>query len=169
MKRRRAFTLVETLMTMTMGSSLMLLAIGLVHQSMSTSKLAKLRGEHDRSIARLAQQFRRDVHSASEIQSCAPEKVTLSMNDGSTVTFKVEGTKVTWEKVSVDSVVAREWFQFDTRCNAKFAEHSKPKGVVLTVERKVEGAEALALPVDLRVLAAVGRWQLLERIGKELP
>ena len=34
MMRRRAFTLVEMLMTMTMGCSLMLLAIGLVHQSM---------------------------------------------------------------------------------------------------------------------------------------
>ena len=57
MNRRKAFTLVEMLMTMTMGSSLMLLAIGLVHQSMSMSKLAKIRGEHDRSLARLAERF----------------------------------------------------------------------------------------------------------------
>ena len=41
MNRNRAFTLVEVLLTLTMGSSLMILAIGLVHQSLSLSKLGK--------------------------------------------------------------------------------------------------------------------------------
>jgi prepilin-type N-terminal cleavage/methylation domain-containing protein len=168
MKRRKAFTLVEMLMTMTMGSSLMLLAIGLVHQAMSMSKLAKVRGEHDHSLARLALQFRSDVHLAPELVSAAPDSVHLKLADESTVTYKREAANVTREKTGLGSEVARELFRLDERCVVTFANETNPDRVVLLVERRVEIAE-VSSPVDLRVVAVVGRWQQLEKAGGNRP
>ncbi len=167
MKKRRAFTLVELLTTMTMGSSVMLLAIGLVHQSMSMSKLAKVRWEHDQSLARLAERFRSDVHSASALISASTKSLSLKL-DESTVVYKYDAAQVTWEKTSPHSAVARETFRFDERCAANFASQAHPNRVVLQVERQVESTEVPSR-VDLRVVAVVGRWQQLERVGGNLP
>ncbi len=168
MIKRNAFTLVELLTTMTMGSSLMLLAVGLVHQSMSMSKLAKIRGEHDQSLARLAQQFRSDVHTASELISISSESLTLRLTDESMVIYKRESANVTWAKTGLSSEVAHETFRFDERCLATFTKQSNPNRVVLQIERPVESTE-FSPPVDLRVIAVVGRWHQLEQAGDKLP
>jgi prepilin-type N-terminal cleavage/methylation domain-containing protein len=168
MKRRNAFTLVEMLMTMTMGSSLMLLAIGLVHQSMSMSKLAKVRGEHDQTLARLAQQFRSDVHLASELISVSADSIHLKLADETTVTYKGEAANLARVKTGPGSDIARELFRFDERCTATFASEAKPERAVLQVERRVESAE-ISSAVDLRVAAVVGRWQQLEQAGGNQP
>ena len=164
MKRRNAFTLVEMLMTMTMGSSLMLLAIGLVHQSMSMSKLAKIRGEHDQSLARLTQQFRVDVHLASELTSVSTDLLSLKFADNSLVTYKYGAANVTREKTGPGSEVARELFRFDERCLVTFANQLSPNRVVVQVERRMENTEVPS-PIDLQVVAVVGRWQHLQKAG----
>jgi prepilin-type N-terminal cleavage/methylation domain-containing protein len=161
MKQRKAFTLVELLMTMTMGSSLMLLAIGLVHQSMSMSKLAKIRGDHDRTLARLAQQFRSDIHRATELVSVSNDAVKLKLVEESYVTYKRDAAIVTRELMVPTGVEARELFRFDEWCTATFSSQSVPLRIRLQVERKLEHSE-IPLPVDLRVEAVVGRWQTLE-------
>ncbi len=160
--RRRAFTLVEMLMTMTMGSSLMLLAIGLVHQSMSMSKLSKTRGEHDRSLARLAQQFRSDVHLASALVSVSSDAVSLKLADESTVTYERAAANVTRATSGPNAEVARELFSFDERCVATFAAEANQSRVRLQIERRLENTEVPS-PIDLRVIASVGRWQSLEK------
>ncbi len=168
MKPRKAFSLVEMLMTMTMGSSLMLLAIGLVHQSMSMSKLAKIRGEHAGSLDRLAQHFRGDVHAAAEVVSVSSDLISLKLADESTVTYKVEGSNVTREKTGPGTEVARELFRFDERCCATFASQASPQRIAVQVERRLENTEVVA-PIDLSVVAVVGRWQQLEQTGGILP
>ena len=164
MKQRKAFTLVELLTTMTVGSSIMLLAIGLVHQSMSMSKLAKNRWEHDQSLARLTQQFRNDVHSASEVILASEKSLSLKLADSSIVTYKCEAESVSWEKASPDAEVARDTFRFNEGCVPAFSTQTEPERIVLQVERKLESTE-FARPVDLRVVAVVGRWQQLEKVG----
>jgi prepilin-type N-terminal cleavage/methylation domain-containing protein len=164
MKQRRAFTLVELLTTMTIGSSIMLLAIGLVHQSMSMSKLNKARWEHDQSLARLAQQFRSDVHAASEVISVSAESLLLKLDDGSLVTYKRDAGGVILEKASSASASARDVFRLSADCQAVFVLQTDPNRIVLQVERSVENTE-FQPPVDLRVVAMVGRWKQLEQGG----
>ena len=162
MRRSRAFTLVEMLMTMTMGSSLMLLAIGLVHQSMAVSKLSKTREEHSRSLARLAQQFRSDVHLATALVSVSPDSVSLQLADESTVIYQRDAANVTRETSGPNREMARELYSFDERCVATFANEADPNRVRLQVERRLENTEVPS-QLDLRVIAVVGRWQLLEK------
>ena len=48
MSKREAFTLVELTVTMSAGSAMMILAIGLLHQSMSLATVARQRADHQR-------------------------------------------------------------------------------------------------------------------------
>lgn len=168
MKPRSAFTLVELLMSLTMGGSVMLLAIGLVHQSMSMSKLSKVRWEHDQSTARLAQQFRNDVHFASALTSASADLVELKLTDDSTITYKCEAARVIWEKTSSGSEVARELFQFDEGSRVTFSKEANPERVALQLVRQSERTE-FPSRVELRVVSIVGRWQQLERSGGSQP
>lgn len=163
MKQRSAFTLVELLTTLTLGSSIMLLAIGLVHQSMSMSKLAKVRWEHDQASARLAQLFRSDAHMAAELISLSPDSVSLKLIDGSVVNYKSQDSNVTWEKTSPNSEKSREKFSFEANCRAAFQRVESPDRIVLQLERQSENTE-LAPRVDLRIVSIIGRWQQLQEL-----
>jgi prepilin-type N-terminal cleavage/methylation domain-containing protein len=168
MYQRKGFTLVELLTTMTMGSSIMLLAIGLVHQSMTMSKLAKVRWEHDQSLARLAQQFRSDVHAAAEVTSISAESLSLKLPDNSAITYKFEADTLRWQKTSPSTDVAHDTFRFSPGCTGVFSLQEDSKFIVLHLERRLDSSEFLP-PVDLRVVAAIGRWTQLEQAGGALP
>lgn len=62
MRHRAAHTLVELVVSMTVGSALMVLAVGLLHQSLSLASTARTRANQFRTLDRLAQDFRRDAH-----------------------------------------------------------------------------------------------------------
>jgi prepilin-type N-terminal cleavage/methylation domain-containing protein len=162
MKRRRGFTLSEMLVTLTTGSSLMLLAIGLVHQSFSLSKLAKTRSEHERSIARMALQFRSDAHSAVELTAVSADSVVLKMPDHSAVSYRCDAANVTRQHDGKDVEVARDVFPLDENCSVTFASQAAPSRALLQIERRLKNSE-IASKVDLRVVAVIGRWQELEQ------
>lgn len=164
MNRRSAFTLVEMLMTMTVGSSLMLLAIGLVHQSLSMSKLAKTRGDHDRSLAWLAQQFRSDSHLTSELISVSSVGMSMKLVDESVVTYQWNAPTVSREQSGPGRDTARESFRLDEACIAAFASLDHPSRAVIQVERKIANTEVPS-PMDMRIVAVVGRWHQLVHSG----
>jgi hypothetical protein len=92
----------------------------------------------------------------------------LKLADESAVTYKSDAANVTREKNGPGTEVARELFRFDERCEAAFASQSSPSRVVLQVERRLENTEVPS-PIDLRVVAVVGRWRQLEQTGGNLP
>jgi hypothetical protein len=49
-----------------------------------------------------------------------------------------------------------------------FSHQADPKCIVLHVERRLDSTEFLP-PVDLRIVAAIGRWTQLEQTGGALP
>jgi len=162
MKRSKAFSLIEMLMTMTMGSSLMLLAIGLVHQSLSLSKLGKARSEHDNSLNRLAQQFRSDAHSASAVLAASAESLQLSMPDSTTVTYRAEESSVRREQTALEGPQSHERFQFEPLCNIQFRVPADSSLAQFQLERNFKNHE-FPVRIDLQVIAQVGRWQKLEQ------
>ncbi len=162
MKRTKAFSLVEMLMTMTMGSSLMLLAIGLVHQSLSLSKIGKARSEHDNSVNRLAHQFRTDVHSASAALAASADSLQLTMSNSTTVTYRATESSVERQQTAIAGPQAYERFQFESLCSVHFSVPENPSLAQFELERNFKD-EALPARVDLLVIAHVGRWQQLEQ------
>ncbi len=162
MNRNKAFTLVEMLMTMTMGSSLMLLAIGLVHQSLSLSKLGKSRGEHDSNVNRFAQQFRSDVHSAKILQAVSAKSLQLTMPDSTTVSYYAEESSVRREQTSIEGPQANDRFCFEPLCNIQFQPIADSQLVQFHLERRFKNHE-LPARIDLQVIAQTARWLELEQ------
>ncbi|MEC8555275.1 MAG: hypothetical protein VXZ82_09755 [Planctomycetota bacterium] len=65
---RDAFTLIETVMSLTIGSLIVLLAVGLIHKSFHLSKAAKSRSELSVGFDRMADTLRTDLYSADSYQ-----------------------------------------------------------------------------------------------------
>ena len=85
MTRRNGSTLVELVLSMSAGSAIMLLAISLVHQTMTLTEKSRHRSDNNRTLDQLAHHFRRDVHLAAEINVDANDTLSIKSTDGSQV------------------------------------------------------------------------------------
>lgn len=67
-RHQRAFTLIEVLVAVTIGSMLMMSAVTLIHTTMQVSQASKQRVESQRLHSRFMQQFRRDIWLAEHVE-----------------------------------------------------------------------------------------------------
>lgn len=156
MNNRRAFTLIELTVTMSAGSVMMILAIGMLHQSMSLATIARQRADHQRSLDRLAGEFRRDVHRAVRINVDTQDEIELILSDQKVVTYTAQGNQVTRQQPLADGRIRREAFEFHDSSTATFETLKQPARAQLTVVHQSAGG--LAKPrVDRKVAAVLGR------------
>ena len=66
--RRPAFTLIEVVTTLTLGSLMAILAVGLVHRTFEVHTTSKARVESYQRLDELGHQFRRDVWSSNRVE-----------------------------------------------------------------------------------------------------
>lgn len=156
MIRRKAFTLVELCVTMSVGSAMMILAIGMLHQSMSLATVARQRGDYQRALDRLASEFRRDVHRAVQCTVDTQQSAALTMSDDTVVTYRSEGNRVIRQQPLGDGRSRRETFEFDDASTAIFESLQQPARSVLTVihQSPIGGMKPR---VDRKVAAVIGR------------
>ncbi|TWU24935.1 hypothetical protein Pla52o_12320 [Novipirellula galeiformis] len=93
MRRMFGHTLVELVVSMAAGTTLMVLALGLVHESMTMSALSKERASHDRNSQRLVDQFRADVHRCETIE-CDSNGCRLTLANNHTVEYSIQDALV---------------------------------------------------------------------------
>jgi prepilin-type N-terminal cleavage/methylation domain-containing protein len=162
MNQRRGFTLVEVLVTMSVGSTLMVLAIGLVHQTLTLSTVARQRDDHLRSLNRLARQFRDDVHHSTACTVTTPDQLQLEMPDESVVTFRAESNRVTRMQPTSDGRTRKATFLLLSNSSTQFAVLDDPNRAVVTVARST-----ITVPhkdvVDRKTEAVVGRLSIHEQ------
>lgn len=95
MNRPRAgFSLLEMMVTMVAGSSLMLLAAQLIYQSMTMSKTSMQRVTTSTVVENMARQFRADVHLAQAVVAPIPQQLELQILDRQ-VTYACTAGKIT--------------------------------------------------------------------------
>jgi len=162
MTRHRGSTLVEVMLSMGAGSAVMLLGISLVHQSLTLSEKSRSRTDRSRTLDQLAYHFRSDSHSADEVQSQTDSSMTMQSQDGSIVTYMVEGNFVVRERKGSATGDERERFRLEDSSSARFEMITNPERARLTVVRE-QGLHGIPPRVDLTVEALVGRWRILER------
>ena len=76
-RKTRAFTLVELCVTMSAGSAMMILAISMLHQSMSLATVSRQRADHQRSLDRLAGELTHIGPFLPADDSCQPVAVNF--------------------------------------------------------------------------------------------
>ena len=160
MKKRNAFTLIELTITMSAGSALMIMAIGLLHQSMSLASLARKRADHQRSVSRLSNQFRQDVHRASVFTILSSDSIELTLPDETKITYATNERGVLRTHPLGDTATGREAFELIDGSGVRFESLRNPDRAVLTMNHQPIGESAPR--VDRQIAAVVGRFVRLE-------
>lgn len=167
MKRRRASSLVELMMSMTAGSSLMLVAIGLVHQTMTVSRQTTEQTDHDRSLARLAMQFRFDAHRASEATAESENELSLTWSDETKVTYQFADRHITRRHQRASGEEEQERFALRGQATTTFEALSDPDRVELIIRRDA-GLQNVPPRTQLHVTAALHKLLRAEQGGEEM-
>ena len=169
MKQRNGSTLIELVLSMSAGSSVMLLAISLVHQTMIVTERSRNRSDNSRTLDQLSQNFRRDVHLATELNFDGEGKLTLISADGSQITYVIQNHSVVRQRKHTAEENEQERYQLAEDASALFQGIQEPDRATLTV-RGETGLPGISPRVDLHVEATLGRWQARSeerRVGKE--
>ena len=164
--QRNGSTLIELVLSMSAGSAIMLLAISLVHQTMSLTEKSRHRSDNNRTLDQLAQHFRRDVHLAAEINVDANDTLSIKSTDGSQVTYQARNQTVVRERKYASLENENERFVLADASSANFQWMPNPERASLIV-RTDSGLYGVAPRVDLHVETLMGRWQALERRAEE--
>ncbi len=166
MKQRNGSTLVELVLSMSAGSAVMLLAIGLVHQTMTLTEKSRHRADNHRNLDQLAQIFRRDVHMALEIDVTSDDKLLIKNPDGSHVTYSSQNHSVVRQRKYVSLGNENERFILGDVSTASFQRISNPERISLTVSSET-GLDGFPSRADLHVESIVGRCRSLEQAKGE--
>ncbi len=174
MNARRGFTLTELLITMTAGSALMVLAVGLVHQSMHLTSAARRGADEHRAMSRLASQFRADIRMADRVTLESDSQIRISIPEQGEVTYIAEAA--TCARTIADpsagdrnAQAGRESYQLQPGGLMRFEMLEQPRRAALVLSRggitaihrpQESGPKSelhFSLPLEaLRVEAAIG-------------
>ena len=167
MIRRHGSTLVELVLSMSAGSAVMLLAISLVHQSMTLNESSRHRSDHNRVLDQLAQRFRGDVHSAMDIDVDAESAMSIKSLDGSVVTYVAKNRSIVRERKNAVGGNEQERYVLADSCETIFQKLSNPMRASLVVSYQT-GLKGIPPRIDLSIRTTVGRWQNLENMEGEV-
>ena len=156
---RRAFTLIEMLFAITIGSVLMGIAVSLLIVLLGAEQSGRAHAERSASLQRLADQFRRDVHAAvGEPDANAKDRhgCRLALPDKAGVQYAVGVGGVSREEQVGSKVVRRESYSLPKNCTAAFAidRTTSPWTLSLTI---VPNDASLRNAHEIRIDAVLGR------------
>ena len=168
-KNRRAFSLLELMVTMTVASALMAVNVVWLHHSMSFSRQMKNRQQHHQQLTQLSRQLRDDVRSSQKI-SVKDSELILEAN-GQKITYTISGNSILLEKQlgSAADSVKRERYSFYKHSMAEWDQSELPNWISLVVRRLPETPQPISIDsgakpevVDLHVRVAPNRWPSIE-------
>ena len=88
--QRRAFSLIEMLMTISIGSTIMLTAVALLHKSLQLQIHSQDRVELSLGLDRFIEVFRRDVHAAARAENNSDSSLTFNLENGDRIAYSVQ-------------------------------------------------------------------------------
>jgi prepilin-type N-terminal cleavage/methylation domain-containing protein len=178
--RRGGFTLTELLVVMAAGSTLAMVAIGMVHRSFHFSSSSRKEAAQLQTFSRLAQQFRADARMATSASADSPGQIRMLIPGQGEVRY-VAGESdcqrlivaaetndiapVTERPASPEGTLARDEFRWLPGGRVTFMTEDEPRRVVLlwhrghatgvTTGNQTAPAMEIAKP-PVRVAAVIG-------------
>ena len=164
-------SLIETVVTMSVASTLFLLATAWIHQSFFIASKMRDQGRHHDNLMRLSRQFRDDVHSASSVDVVNESNLRLLMPTGSIAyEFKDAQVSRSTNPNNDDSLTSRETFSLLEGANvnwdlddrwltmtvARTRGHRSPNKVSSKQIPSKQSLSELTRPSDLHVRAHLG-------------
>jgi len=150
---RNGYTLIELSVTISVGSSLMMLAVGLLHQTMNLTSTARTRAAQHHTLDRLTQDFRQDVHVTTEAALTDPQHLELLRADGTAVRYQIEPARIRREERLEGAIVRREDYVLGEGLVVTFETMDQPERAAFQL--RAPSANAGAGPSPTRQVAAV--------------
>jgi type II secretory pathway component PulJ len=161
--KRSGSTLIELAISLPIFSMLMVLAVGVVHQTMRISRLAKERGQLALSLAKLEQTVRMDVHQSLSATVQQDEKTgLLSLHlvqpDESRIAYHCRSNRIERQQTNTNAKSHFDSFALFAENKVLF-EVEENRRVLVSVHR-VHRDHASADRLELLVRSVIGRPQL---------
>ena len=156
MNHRPGHTLIELCVTMSIGSAVMAVAVGLVHQSLSLASAARQRAAAHRVIDRLSRDLRSDVHLAKDVTANSPQQIELSWEDGSVIQYRIVDHLVRRLQLDNGAMIRRDEYALGESVLATFRPLSQPPRVALVLQ-PTSAVEGPRPSVDREITAVIGR------------
>jgi prepilin-type N-terminal cleavage/methylation domain-containing protein len=164
-QRCQGFTLIEMLLTLTVGSTLMMLAMGLVHQSLLYATLTRSRGDDDRISASLIRQFRDDAHEATAVELEGDASIGLIFESAERrINYTIHDTGIVRQCHYAGKQVQREEFMLSEQGRLQLEVLDQPPRAILAVRRSTTLAGDSSRE-DRRVEAVIGRRLQFQAVG----
>jgi hypothetical protein len=167
MRNRRAHTLIELCVTMSVGSALMVTTVGLLHQSLSLASMARGRADAQRTVDRLANDFRHDVHLAAGITGSDAKQIELTRDDGAVIRYRADARRIQRLERSGDALVRQASYSFDQAIAIRFETIDAPRRAAIVLEPATLSDGPRRTPLH-RITAVVGR-RLAHQQGEVSP
>lgn len=164
--RRRGSSLLETMIAVSVSATILLVAIGWIHQSFKLARTVKQKQQHHQQLMRLSDQFRQDVRLCQQVSRDADGRLVLSGEERGDVVYEIDGDVVSRAHLSADAAKThREKYPLVPGSVIHWDDTELPQWITLMVYRSRGVAERSARsvvdsPVDLRVRLVVGRWRM---------
>jgi prepilin-type N-terminal cleavage/methylation domain-containing protein len=120
---RRAFTLIEMIVAISVGSVLMGIAVSLLIVLLGAEQSGRTHAERSESLQRLADQFRRDVHAAAGKTAADVDRhgCRLRLADGGNVRYVIGTHVISREEQAGSKTVRRESYRLPNDSTAAIA------------------------------------------------
>jgi prepilin-type N-terminal cleavage/methylation domain-containing protein len=169
MSKARGFTLVEMLAVIATGSVLLVITTSVVHRAMRLDSEWRSQANASRALARLAHDFRADVHQSQDMQLTEnPTTLKLTSANGTVVTYEIAANEIIRDFQSPDTERRREFYAKPAAFAASFTVDDKPRWVELRVTRDPQLKE-IKPRIVLNVAAEVGRFARLTKNTEGTP
>lgn len=140
--------LVEVVLCLMIGTSVLTLAIAVVHQTMQFSSLTRQHAAMELAVSRLERQLRDDIHQSVECQLESNTRFSASLPSGDRVRYSVDANRVRRELLSAASngatAISTDAYLFRDAVQAEFdLESTEPKRVTLHITQSQAGTSSL--------------------------
>lgn len=156
MRRRTGFTLVETLVGISVSSVLMVVSLGVVHRVLNLEANSRDEIRVGRSLTRLSHDFRHDVQRAVAVEVEQEAELMLTLADGSSISYHLTEEYLLRERHVDDAVTQRETYDLPRDAAVRITEQESPNRLALSVSRDLK-LNAVAPRPLLHTVVEVGR------------
>ena len=151
MKRRSGYALIELMAVLATGAAMLAIATGVIYVLFEAEDASRDQLSHALTAGRLADQFRRDVHAATEMTE-TPQSPgwVFALSGGRTVEYRVDGRSMVYTQRAQGKTVRRE--SFDLGRNWRASIERRPEGETVLISLRMEADQQPSLEPFSRAL-----------------
>ncbi|MEQ1829133.1 MAG: hypothetical protein ABL921_24430 [Pirellula sp.] len=176
-KRRRGGLLIQVTLCMVAGSSIIVLAISLVHQAFRFASDSRNQSDQNRTLCLIAKQFREDLRQTTQIDVVGVDRLQSRYPDGSRSEYLIENQRISWEftnSANLANLARRESFVLNDDATLSFQKLVEPECVVIQIATKpkfegqpVKNLLHVVVPIQKHAASGVRPWDM--SLTKETP